>query len=247
MRCLPTKNREAAEANYKWGVEKTHRRLDIDVQREDFIGQILRYSDSDNLRMSLPELENNMSLLIFAGSDTCATVLSGTVNYLVKTPHALKSLVHEIRSRYADASEINFSTVQSLPYLVAVVEEGLRLCPPNPSGLQHVVPSGGDTVCGHSLPGGVSGPKSLVIILDTTNLYCSLLRHTYRYTNSLFTAHQKVSISQTFSGQSVGCPMYKQTLHHLSITTISTQYRVLGMDHGAVLERFSAMLNYMSY
>ena len=162
MRCLPTKNREAAEANYKWGVEKTHRRLDIDVQREDFVGQILRYSDSDNLRISLPELENNMNLLIFAGSDTCATVLSGTVNYLVKTPHALKLLVHEIRSTYGDASEINFSTVQSLPYLIAVVEEGLRLCPPNPSGLQHVVPSGGDTVCGHSLPGGVSRPLGVI-------------------------------------------------------------------------------------
>lgn len=158
MRCLPAKTLEAARANYEWGVEKTHRRLDLDTQRQDFIGQILRYSDNDNLRMSLPELENNMNLLIFAGSDTCATVLSGIMNYLVKTPHAMESLVREIRSAYHDSSEMVFSTVQSLPYLVAVVEEGLRLCPPNPSGHQHVVPPGGDTVCGRWLPGGVSGP-----------------------------------------------------------------------------------------
>ena len=164
MRCLPAKTLEAAQANYKWGVEKTHRRLGLDTEREDFISQILRYSDNDDLRMSLPELENNMNLLIFAGSDTCATVLSGTVNYLVKTPHALESLVHEVRSTFRDSSEIVFSSVQSLPYLVAVVEEGLRLCPPNPSGLQHVVPPGGDTVCGRWLPGGVSGPLNAATI-----------------------------------------------------------------------------------
>ena len=34
MRCLPTENCEAAEANYNWGVEKTHRRLGMDDQRE---------------------------------------------------------------------------------------------------------------------------------------------------------------------------------------------------------------------
>ena len=87
MRCLPAKNLDAAQANYKWGVEKTHRRLDLNIQREDFVSRTLQYSDKDNFRMSLPELENNMNLLICAGSGTCATVLSGTVSYLVRTPH----------------------------------------------------------------------------------------------------------------------------------------------------------------
>lgn len=68
MRCLPAKSREAAQANYKWGVEKTHRRLDLDLQRDDCISQILRYGDNDDLRMSLPELENDMNFLIFAGA-----------------------------------------------------------------------------------------------------------------------------------------------------------------------------------
>ena len=64
--------------------------------------------------------------------------------------------MHEVRSKHGDPSEITFSSVQLLPYLIAVIEEGLRLCPPNPSGLQHIVPPGGDTVRGHWLPGGVS-------------------------------------------------------------------------------------------
>lgn len=156
MRCLPAKDFDAAQARYKWGAEKTHRPLDLDIQREDFVSRILQYSDNDDFRMSLPELENNMNLLMFAGSDNCATVLSGTVTYLVKTPQALESLVQELRSAHRDPSEMVFSSVQSLSYLVAVLEEGLRLCPPNPSGIQHVVPPGGDTVCGQWLPGGGS-------------------------------------------------------------------------------------------
>ena len=66
MRCLPAKTLKAAQANCKWGVAKTHRRLVLDVQREDSMSQILQYSDNDDLRMSFPELENNMILLIFA-------------------------------------------------------------------------------------------------------------------------------------------------------------------------------------
>jgi cytochrome P450 len=156
MRCLPAKSLEASRANYNWGVAKTNRRLDLEIQREDFVSRILQFNDNDDLRMSVPELENNMNLLIVAGSDTCATVLSGTLNYLVKTPKALKALVYEIRSSHRNPPEMTFENLQKLEYLVAVVEEGLRLCPPNPSGLQHIVPAGGDTVCGGWLPGGVS-------------------------------------------------------------------------------------------
>jgi len=36
--------------------------------------------------------------------------------------------------------------------LNAVIEEGLRMCPPSASALQHLVPTGGDTVCGEFLP-----------------------------------------------------------------------------------------------
>ena len=68
------------------------------LQQEYFVGQILQYSDSDNLHLSLLELKNSINLLIFSGSDICTTVPSGIVNYLIKTPHVLKSLIYKIRS-----------------------------------------------------------------------------------------------------------------------------------------------------
>ena len=156
MRCLPASTLKAAQENYQWGVEKTHRRLCLDVQREDFVKQILQHSDNGSMHMSTPELENNMNVLVVAGSETTATALSGTINYLVKTPSALEVLVSELRSTFQQSSDMTFSNLREIPYLVAVVDEGLRLCPPVPCGTHHVVPAGGDTVCGGWLPGGVS-------------------------------------------------------------------------------------------
>jgi cytochrome P450 len=153
---ISKKDLQAYQANYNWSVEKTHRRLNAEVQREDWMKYILQNSNEETQNLSTLELESNMNLMVFAGSDTCTTVLAGTVNCLIKTPHALKALVHEIRSTYHNASEMSFLNLQRLPYLKAVIEEGLRMCPPNPSGLQHIVPEGGDTVLGQWLPAGVS-------------------------------------------------------------------------------------------
>lgn len=161
MWCVPASTMEAANANYNWGVEKTRRRLELGTEREDFIGQILRFKEQDELSMDVPEIVANMNLLIQAGSDTCSLVLSGTINYLVKTPQVLQTLENEIRSRYNDSCETSFESLDELPYLAAVVEEGLRVCPPNPQGLHHIVPVGGDTVCGHWLPAGVRCPYSV--------------------------------------------------------------------------------------
>ena len=107
MYCLPARNIQAANANYRWSVQKTHRRLNMDSRRDDFGSQILQYSDHEGLGMSILVLEKNMNLPIFAGSDTCATVLSGTINYLVKAPHAISALLEEIRSTYTSSPEMD--------------------------------------------------------------------------------------------------------------------------------------------
>lgn len=154
-RCIPARHLKSAQDNFNWGVEKTLRRLSSESQREDFIGQIQRCGDHEDLALTIPELESNMNLLIQAGSDTCSIVLSGTMNYLLNASHAHKKLVHEIRSSFRSPTEMTVEKVQQLPYLKAVIEEGLRLCPPAPGGLNRVVPAGGDYVCGQWLPGGV--------------------------------------------------------------------------------------------
>lgn len=58
----------------------------------------------------------NAMVLIVAGSDTSATLLSGLVYLLLKNPVCLQKITHEVRSVFESEDEINFGSVQGLPY-----------------------------------------------------------------------------------------------------------------------------------
>ena len=72
----------------------------------------------------------------------------------------MKILRSEIDSAFNSYDAINATTTSSLQYLHAVAQEGMRIYAPLPFALPRVVPEGGDTVDGHSLPGGVNHPSN---------------------------------------------------------------------------------------
>jgi cytochrome P450 len=106
--------------------------------------------------MSLEEIETTFNILIIAGSVITASALAGTTAYLLKNPMCLATLVQETRSNFEEETDINLSSVEKLPYLSAVIEEGLRMAPPVPSGLPRVTPAEGGVVCGEWLLGGTN-------------------------------------------------------------------------------------------
>ena len=95
-----------------------------------------------------------MCSLIIAGSETSATALGGITYYLCKSPSALQKLKLEIRTTFQNDSGITFSSTASLPYLNAVIEEGLRLYPPTPHAALRTTPPGGSMIDGHLIPEG---------------------------------------------------------------------------------------------
>ncbi|KIW16499.1 hypothetical protein PV08_06554 [Exophiala spinifera] len=90
-----------------------------------------------------PLTQNQMN--INAGSDTIASTLRAIFYYLLKHPESLATLVHEL-DRAARDSKISVpcptwaETQESLPYLCAVIKEGLRLNPALSLPLERVVP-----------------------------------------------------------------------------------------------------------
>ena len=127
--------------------EKIHRRLESsDLQRNDFMTYVLRHNDEKG--MSLPEIEATFRSLITAGSETMATALSGITNCLLHSPDMYSRLVQEIRDSFSNEGEITADSASKLPFLNAVINEGLRLCPPVALGMPRVVPPGGSEVCG---------------------------------------------------------------------------------------------------
>lgn len=144
--------------------ELIHRRLDkrdTEARRNDFMTYVLRHNDGRG--MSLPEIEANFRALVIVGSETTATVLSGIITHLLRNRSAYDKLAREIRRTFAHKSEICAEHVSGLEYLNAVIEEGLRLCPPIALGMPRVVPAGDAMVSGESIPATVSAPLSSLL------------------------------------------------------------------------------------
>jgi hypothetical protein len=105
------------------------------------------------------QLAAHASDFVLAGSETTATALSTITYYLLKTPPVMHTLREEIRGAFQRYEDITDRSTQRLPYLRAVILEGMRMYPPLPFPLPRVVPEGGDMVDGHMLPGGVRTAK----------------------------------------------------------------------------------------
>lgn len=143
-----------AQEHSRQVAEKVEKRLSLEYERQDLMSYLLK--DPEHMKLSHGDIIANFKALTTAGAETTATVLSGTLNYLVNNPDKLSLLADEIYQSFQHQDQINLDTVRDLPYLNANLNEGLRLCPPVPWLLPRLVPPGGETVCGISLPGGVS-------------------------------------------------------------------------------------------
>lgn len=78
-------------------------------------------------RMSDEDLIDQISTLLFAGSDTTSLAIAWCLHHLSLDPRIQKRLREELQSFH---SLDDMTLVDKLPYLNAVVQETLRLCPP---------------------------------------------------------------------------------------------------------------------
>ncbi|KAK7717687.1 hypothetical protein SLS64_003182 [Diaporthe eres] len=152
MKCIPASLKEMQRKHFDQIVDKVHRRLNWELERPDIMSHVMAGKQG----LDIGVINATFMVLTTAGSETTATVLSGTLNYLVNNPDKLELLSREICQRFQSEDEITLDALRELDYLNACLNEGLRLCVPVPWMLPRLVPQGGATVCGKWLPGGVS-------------------------------------------------------------------------------------------
>ncbi|KAL4894428.1 cytochrome P450 [Aspergillus ambiguus] len=117
------------------------KRLHSQMDRTDFMDSMLRHRGKKE-GLTDEEIEANANILIIAGSETTATLLSGLTYWLLRTPTALQRVTEEVRSTMQREDEITMQTVSArLPYLLACINEGFRMYPPVPTGLQRRTPA----------------------------------------------------------------------------------------------------------
>lgn len=152
----PKRMLKSRKDNYEYSVTKVEQRLASEGERGDFWDKILIHSKEESgTGMTRDEMVSNASLLVLAGSETTATLLSGATYLLLKHPAVMAKLVTEIRTAFKSDDEIDIFTVGKLEYMLAVLDETMRLYPPVASQLNRVTPRGGETVCGNYVAEGV--------------------------------------------------------------------------------------------
>ncbi|GAP85068.1 putative averantin oxidoreductase [Rosellinia necatrix] len=134
--------------------EKISYRLKNHPPVPDFMDKLVEAFNSG--KMSPQQLEGNAQILIAAGSETTATLLSGLTWLLLQNPGVLAKLTDEVRGRFGSAAAITLAGTSECRYLQGCVEEALRVYPPSPQPHHRIVPAGGAVVNGEALPAGTS-------------------------------------------------------------------------------------------
>lgn len=172
------------------------KRIELGKTRNDLIEGLLM--KQDELQISQRDLESNASLLIIAGSETTATLLSGVLFLLLTNPDCLSRLKHEVRSTFAAEADITIASVSTLPYMLACLDEALRCYPPIASGLPRVVAKGGKTLCGKYVPEDVS-LQSLFLSQEESTLSLTYYVKTHVAVWQWATCHYKDNFVEPFA------------------------------------------------
>jgi len=166
----PKKLIKEREHNLSRGFLQIQKRLAAGTNRGDFWDSVIEKSDfAKGTGITVPEMASNASVMILGGSETTATLLSGTTYLLLKHPEVMKKLRDEVRSTFKHDDEIDLQSVGKLDYMLAVLDEGLRIYPPVPKQSDRVVPPQGAMVAGKWVPGGVGPHHISPLPLGTLN------------------------------------------------------------------------------
>ncbi|XP_042481058.1 cytochrome P450 89A2-like [Macadamia integrifolia] len=99
----------------------------------------LEFKDGGGRKISDEEIVTLICEVMDAGSDTTSTVFEWIMAHLVKDQTIQEKLYSEIQEVVGSEEEIKEDDLQKMPYLKAVVLEGLRIHPPSHFVLPHTV------------------------------------------------------------------------------------------------------------
>ncbi|KAI9878967.1 MAG: Cytochrome P450 monooxygenase orf9 [Pleopsidium flavum] len=129
---------------------QVEKRLNMVSARKDFLSNLIGKVAIGEVDQE--ELTAHVSTLVIAGGETTSTFLGAVTYHLLKSPKAYDKLQREIRGTFQTYEDINASAAQQLPYLQAVIAEGLRIYPPGSQGFPRLSP--GAFVDGFWVPEG---------------------------------------------------------------------------------------------
>lgn len=123
----------------------------------DVFNYLLVQSKTQDKPLTRDELVDNGIVLVVAGSETTATLLTGVTYLLTRNKSVHRKAAEEVRLTFKNDDEITPQSVNGLEYMIAVLSEALRVFPPTGFGFPRIIDTpGGQSVAGHQVPQNVS-------------------------------------------------------------------------------------------
>ncbi|RMZ73258.1 cytochrome P450 monooxygenase [Pyrenophora seminiperda CCB06] len=147
-------------------VEKRYAAGDKD-QSQDMLASMMRNG------FSRKECEINTLLLLLSGTESTACAIRAVLSYVVTTPSVYFKLKEEITSAIRDglvSSPITFAQAKKLPYLQAVIYEGIRMRTPL-LGLWPKWSASANTLHGTFIPAGTNICMNTSSLLRSTKYF----------------------------------------------------------------------------
>jgi cytochrome P450 len=113
QRLIPKSVHDIAEASVKHSADRVDKRLAMETERPDIFGLVIKHAAESN--MSRQEMHANADLLMMAGTETTASMLSGLTYHLLISPDSMGRLTREIRESFATAEDIKSDGLAKLP------------------------------------------------------------------------------------------------------------------------------------
>ena len=128
-----------------------------DSETPDLLTRFLEAMDRSPDTLDERAVVSLLISMIAAGSDTSSNAIAATMFFLLKNPDKLVKLRAELETVPDLTTPIPaYSQLSKLPYLHAVMREGIRLFPPLTHPIERLVPAGGADIVGKFLPQGTS-------------------------------------------------------------------------------------------
>ncbi|RPA87783.1 cytochrome P450 [Ascobolus immersus RN42] len=126
-------------------------------KRPDLLHNFINATNDDGTPMSLNDVKAEALIVMFAGSDTTASLMRKVIFYVIEEPSIYRKLRYEVDKAYTSFGPgiPSFPELVNLPYLAACIHEALRLGPPSPHPVQRLISAGPGIQChGYHLPPG---------------------------------------------------------------------------------------------
>nr|AEV21227.1 elymoclavine monooxygenase [Periglandula ipomoeae] len=160
-----------------WNDEDVRKQQASDDQsvRDSHMKRYLAIKNDDEQKKSIiPNPLDDVFNFIAGGSDTTSYTTACAFFYILSSPIVCTKLVRELDEHSSIIRDtFDYTKIQTLPYLNAVIKETLRISVPVPGCLPRVVPEGGVTLGSFSLPAGTAVSISQQAISFNNEIFSS--------------------------------------------------------------------------